>query len=132
MSASPSAPGRTSSEARERLASRVSPRTDAAPAPTALDLRPVEGTAADAELAILAKAIGNPVRVHILRMLARRQGWICGDIVLEFQLAQSTISQHLKVLKAAGLIRGDSEGTHVCYQIEPSALRRLKALVAGL
>src|SRR5688572_13329771 len=71
------------------------------------DLRPVEGPAADDELAMLSKALGHPARVQILRILARKDGCICGDIVDELTLAQSTVSQHLKVLKEAGLIRGD-------------------------
>ncbi len=57
---------------------------------------------------------------------------MCGDIVEELPLAQSTVSQHLEVLKEAGLIRGELEGPRVCYWVEPRTLRRLKALVAGL
>jgi ArsR family transcriptional regulator, arsenate/arsenite/antimonite-responsive transcriptional repressor len=96
------------------------------------DLRPVEGLAADEELAALTKAVGHPARVQILRLLARRESCICGDIVDELPLAQSTVSQHLKVLKGAGLIRGEIDGPRVCYCIEPRALRRLKALVGSL
>ncbi len=103
------------------------------PAPSAApDLRPVEGNVADEELAALAKAIAHPARVKILRILVREAACICGDIVEELPLAQSTVSQHLKVLKEAGLIRGDVDGPRVCYCIEPRALRRLKALVGGL
>ena len=96
------------------------------------DLRPVEGAGADEELATLTKALGHPARVRTLRLLVRRNACICGDIVEELNLAQSTVSQHLKVLKEAGLIRGDVDGPRVCYCIEPRALRRLKALVGGL
>jgi ArsR family transcriptional regulator len=96
------------------------------------DLRPIEGEAADEELASLAKAIGHPARVQILRLLARRNACMCGDIVEELPLAQSTVSQHLKVLRDSGLIRGDVDGPRVCYCIEPRALRRFKALVGGL
>jgi ArsR family transcriptional regulator len=96
------------------------------------DVRPVEGDDADAELAGLAKALGHPARVQIMRLLVRREACICGDIVDELPLAQSTVSQHLKVLKEAGLIRGDIDGPRVCYCVEPRALRRLKALVGGL
>lgn len=96
------------------------------------DLRPVEGPQADEELAALAKAIGHSARVQILRLLARREACICGDIVEELPLAQSTVSQHLKVLKEAGLIRGDIDGPRVCYCVEPRALRRLKALVGSI
>ena len=96
------------------------------------DLRPVEGSAADAELALFAKALGHPARVLILRLLVRKEACICGDIVDELPLAQSTVSQHLKVLKQAGLIRGDIDGPRVCYCIEPRTLRRLKALIGSL
>jgi DNA-binding transcriptional ArsR family regulator len=96
------------------------------------DLRPVEGKEADEELAALAKAIGHPARVQIIRILVRKTTCICGDIVDEIPLAQSTVSQHLKVLKEAGLIRGEVDGLRVCYCIEPRALRRLRALVAGI
>ena len=96
------------------------------------DLRPIEGPEADEELAVLAKAIGHPARVQILRILERRTTCVCGDIVEELPLAQSTVSQHLKVLKDAGLIRGEVDGPRVCYCIEPRVLRRLKALVGAL
>lgn len=102
------------------------------PANEQVDLRPVEGREADDELAGLGKALGHPARVRILRLLTRRSACICGDIVEELELAQSTVSQHLKVLKEAGLIRGDVDGPRVCYCLEPRALRRLKALVGGL
>jgi ArsR family transcriptional regulator len=96
------------------------------------DVRPVEGAEADEELAALAKALGHPARVQIMRLLVRREACICGDIVDELPLAQSTVSQHLKVLKEAGLVRGDIDGPRVCYCVEPRALRRLKALVGSL
>jgi DNA-binding transcriptional ArsR family regulator len=96
------------------------------------DLRPVEGPQADEELALLCKAAGHPARVQILRLLVRRDVCVCGDIVDEIPLAQSTVSQHLKVLKEAGLIRGEIDGPRVCYCVEPRVLRRMKALVASL
>lgn len=102
------------------------------PAEEKPDLRPIEGDAADEELAMLTKALGHPARVKILRILIRRDACVCGDIVDELPLAQSTVSQHLKVLKDAGLIRGEIDGPRVCYCIEPRALRRLKALIGGL
>ena len=97
-----------------------------------LDLRPIEGPEADLEIAALAKAIGHPIRVQIIRLLVQRESCVCGEIVEGLPVAQSTVSQHLKVLKNAGLIRGEIEGTRVGYCIEPRTLRRLKALVAGL
>ena len=95
------------------------------------DLRPVEGPSADEELATLAKALGHPARVQILRLLCRRQTCVCGDIVEEIPLAQSTVSQHLKVLKEAGLIQGIIDGPRVCYCLQPRTLRRLRALVSA-
>ena len=109
------------------------PSTECCPAPNSgTDLRPIEGADADEELAGLAKAIGHPARVQVLRILARRNSCVCGEIVQEIPLSQSTVSQHLKVLKDAGLIRGEVDGPRVCYCIEPRALRRMKALVGGL
>jgi ArsR family transcriptional regulator len=102
------------------------------PAEDGPDLRAVEGPEADEQLAELAKAIGHPARIQILRLLVRKDACICGEIVEELPLAQSTVSQHLKVLKDAGLIRGDVDGPRVCYCVEPRALRRLKALVGSL
>lgn len=87
---------------------------------------------ADEELALLAKALAHPARVRIVRFLLHRNWCTCGHIVDVLLLAQSTVSQHLKVLKDAGLIRGDVEGPRVCYSIERPALRRLRALVGGL
>ena len=108
------------------------PCVPSGPADAGPDLRPVEGDEADEELAALAKALGHPARVQIMRMLVRRDACICGDIVDELPLAQSTVSQHLKVLKDAGLVKGEIDGPRVCYCVEPRTLRRLKALVGSL
>ena len=96
------------------------------------DLRPIQGPEADEELAILTKALGSPVRVQIMRLILERNSCVCGEIVDEIPLAQSTVSQHLKVLKEAGLLQGDVEGVNVCYCVDQKVLKRLKALVAGL
>jgi ArsR family transcriptional regulator len=72
-------------------------------------------------LARYAKALSHPARVAILQLLLRRQACICGDIVEELPLSQSTVSQHLKELKNAGLIKGDIEGASVCYCIDTQA-----------
>ena len=102
------------------------------PPNTELDLRPVEGEHADAELARLAKALGHPARVKILRMLARHEGCVCSELVEGLDLAQSTVSQHLKVLKDAELIHGEISGPRICYCIQPHTLRRLRALIVCL
>jgi ArsR family transcriptional regulator len=90
------------------------------------------GTEADASLALLAKAVGHPVRAGIVRQLARQDGCLYGDLTERLPLAKSTVSQHLKVLREAGLIRGEVDGPRVCYCIDPVGLQRLKLLVAAL
>jgi DNA-binding transcriptional ArsR family regulator len=99
----------------------------AAPPEQEPDLRPVEGAEADEELAVLAKALGHPARVQIIRLLVRRDACICGDIVEKLPLAQSTVSQHLKVLKEAGLVVDRAEGTRRFYQANPAALEALRS-----
>ncbi|MGE0354002.1 MAG: ArsR/SmtB family transcription factor [Gemmatimonadales bacterium] len=101
-------------------------------APAGPDRRPVDGPRADRELAALAKALGHPARVRIVRLLARRSSCQCGEIVGEMDLAQSTVSQHLKILKQAGIIQGEIDGPRVCYWLNPRSLRRLRTLLAGL
>jgi DNA-binding transcriptional ArsR family regulator len=73
------------------------------------------------ELATLSKALGHPARIAILQFLAQRKVCVCGDIVDELPLSQSTVSQHLKELKNAGLVKGDIEGPSVCYCIDEVA-----------
>ena len=70
--------------------------------------------------------------MQILRLLTNRVSCVCGEIVDQLPLAQSTVSQHLKVLKDAGLIRGEIDGPRICYCLEPRTLRRLRALIGGL
>ena len=84
------------------------------------------------ELATLAKALGHPVRVRILRLLLSRDSCYCGELVDELPLAQATVSQHLKVLRDAGLIQGEIEGPRVCYCARPDALTRLAGLLDRL
>lgn len=74
-------------------------------------------------LARYAKALGHPARISILKFLIKKQVCICGDIVDELPLSQSTISQHLKELKNSGLIKGDIEGATVCYCIDEKEWR---------
>lgn len=105
---------------------------DCPPESESPDLRPVEGDEADGDLARLAKAVGHPARVKILRLLEHRGRCVCGEIVDELPLAQSTVSQHLRSLKEAGLVRGEVDGPRVCYCVSARELRRLKALMAAL
>lgn len=80
-------------------------------------------------LADLAKALGHPARIAILEFLARSNSCMCGDIVDELPLSQSTVSQHLRELKNVGLIKGDIEGTRVCYCIDNRVLEQARRLM---
>ncbi len=84
------------------------------------------------EFAKLAWAMAHPARMQILRLLIGREACVCGEIVDCLPLAQSTVSQHLKILKESGLIQGEVDGPKVCYCINQKQLERLKTLVAGL
>lgn len=89
-------------------------------------------TAFDEELAAMARALSHPARVAIVRHLAEAGTCICGQIVEVMPLAQATVSQHLKVLKEAGLVQGEVDGPRTCYCVAPDGLKRFKALVAAL
>jgi DNA-binding transcriptional ArsR family regulator len=78
------------------------------------------------QLAMLAKALGHPARVAILEYLLKVNKCICGDIVNELPLAQPTVSQHLKELKLAGLIKGNVEGNAICYCINENTFQILQ------
>ena len=92
----------------------------------------VKPSQADEELAGLAWAVAHPARVRILRILLAKNGCVCGELVEVLPLAQSTVSQHLKVMKEAGLIQGEIDGPKVCYCVRPDGLKKLKELVGGL
>ncbi len=93
---------------------------------------PQAPTIRDRELALFAKAIAHPARVAILRGLLERGGCVCGEIVNTLPLSQATVSQHLKVMKEAGLLSGEVDGPRVCYCPEPRTIARLKFLVGEL
>ena len=78
------------------------------------------------QLATIAKALGHPARVAIIEYLLNVDTCICGDIVNELPLAQATVSQHLKELKNAGLIKGSIEGNAICYCIDENTFEILK------
>ncbi len=86
----------------------------------------------DQRLVKIFHALAHPARIRILRILGQRQRCICGEVVDELPLSQSTVSQHLKVLKDAGLIVGEVEGPAVCYCLAPGALAALHEAVAKL
>lgn len=81
------------------------------------------------QIAIFAKAFGHPARVAILQRLFKMNTCFCGDLVDEIGLAQPTISQHLKELKALGLIKGNVEGTSVCYCIDTDSWTKMKEII---
>ena len=83
-------------------------------------------------IATLTKALGHPARIAIIEYLAKVDTCICGDIVNELPLAQPTVSQHLKELKNAGLIKGEVEGNSICYCIDEKAVSRLQAYFDGI
>ena len=89
-------------------------------------------TAAEQEIAAIAKALGHPARVAILQLLAQRQACVCGELVLELPISQSTVSQHLKELKAAGLVQGEVDGPRVCYCIDRMGWDRARQLLGNL
>jgi DNA-binding transcriptional ArsR family regulator len=83
----------------------------------------------DNKIAKIAKALAHPARIAILNLLAKRSACICGDIVDEIPLSQSTVSQHLKELKAAGLITGEIEGAKVCYCIDAKEWKAAQSML---
>lgn len=79
------------------------------------------------KLAILSKALGHPARIAIIEYLLKSDTCICSDIVAELPLAQATVSQHLKELKNAGLIKGNIEGNSICYCVNKETFIDVKA-----
>lgn len=86
----------------------------------------------DEALAVAAKAVGHPARVRILRLLAERQACVTGDLMAEMPLSQSTIYEHLRILRQAGLIQGEIDGPRVSYCLDLAGLAAFKQAVSGL
>ena len=84
------------------------------------------------QIAAVAKALAHPARVRIIEFLLSRPGCIGGDIVHEVGLAQSTVSEHLRILKASGLVVGTIERPRICYSLDPSVLAPLHALIGRI
>lgn len=82
--------------------------------------------------AAVCKALGHPTRLKIIHYLKTIDRCVCGEIVNILPLAQSTVSQHLKILKAAGLIKGDVEGPRTCYCLDTDKIEQFKRMVSGL
>jgi DNA-binding transcriptional ArsR family regulator len=91
-----------------------------------------EFTKAQNDLASLTKALGHPARIAIIQYLIKTKSCVCGDIVDELPLSQSTVSQHLKELKRAGLIKGDIDGLSVCYCIDQKVWNKAAKIVNEL
>lgn len=90
-----------------------------------IELKPKEFTDSQIEMATIAKALGHPARIAIIEYLLSVDTCICGDIVDQLPLAQPTVSQHLKALKNAGLIKGNIEGNTICYCVDKTNLEKL-------
>lgn len=89
-------------------------------------MKTIDTTASEAKTVAMLRAIAHPARFRIVKLLAQRQACVCGDLVDELPLAQSTVSEHLKVLKDAGIVRGTIDGPNTCYCLEPEAIDWLK------
>lgn len=83
------------------------------------------------QVAIVAKALGHPARLNIVRLLLEKQSCIGCDFVDQMDLAQSTVSEHLRILKAAGIITGEIERPRVCYSLNRNALQQLQSFLAA-
>lgn len=90
------------------------------------------GELADQELALLCKALAHPARIRLLRLLIVRKSCVCGELVDAMPLSQSTVSEHLRILKQAGLIQSEVDGSRVFYCVNLALLERLKKLIALL
>ncbi len=84
------------------------------------------------EMAKVCKALGHPVRLNILHLLANQDEYYCGDIVSLVGMAQSTVSHHLKILKDSGLVETEERGTFVCYRVQREKLSELSAFLLSL
>ena len=84
------------------------------------------------EMATLFKALSHPARIAIIQVLLKKQSCVCGDIVDELPISQSTVSQHLKELKEVGLIKGEIEGTSVCYCLDEKEWSKASSLIVKM
>lgn len=98
----------------------------------ALEVRGPVDVPDDDTLATMAKAVAHPARIAILRLLAHHQTCVTGDVVAELPLTQSTVSEHLRILREAGLVRGEIEGPRTRYCVNANGLAALHAGVAAL
>lgn len=101
-------------------------------APATLAAAPLDDAAADEQIAAFAKALSHPIRVRILRMLAKQEARMCSHIVDELPLSQSTVSEHLRILRQAGLVCAREDGPRVGYCLEASVLERMRKLLESI
>jgi ArsR family transcriptional regulator len=95
-------------------------------------IQPTVNSPEQEEFALLARALGHPHRIAILRFLLRQDACFCGEIVDVLPVAQSTVSQHVKKLKQAGWIEGEIDGPRVCYCVKFDTLERFRSLLSKL
>jgi DNA-binding transcriptional ArsR family regulator len=88
-------------------------------------MKTLEQTANEARAVVMLRALANPARFRIVQILAARDACVCGEIVDDLPLAQSTVSEHLKVLKDAGIVHGTIEGPNTCYCLDPTGMQFL-------
>ncbi len=100
--------------------------------PLELAVNPADEPLDDETLALMCKALSHPARVKILQYLRQVDRCICGELVQILPLAQSTVSQHLKCLKQAGLIGGEVDGPAVCYCVDNHILEKFKTAISRL
>jgi len=96
-------------------------------------MKTIDRTTTDEARAVrLFRALANPARYRIVELLAARNECIVGDLVDELPLAQSSVSEHLKVLKDAGIVQGTVDGPNRCYCLDPDALAFLRGVLGGI
>jgi len=92
----------------------------------------IDYTKMELDIAKYAKALAHPARIAIIQLLLKKQSCVCGDIVDELPISQSTVSQHLKELKEVGLIKGEIEGTSVCYCLDEKEWSKANSLIVKM
>lgn len=95
-------------------------------------MKTLEQSVDEGRAVAMLRALANPARFRIVQTLAARNACVCGELVGDLPLAQSTVSEHLKVLSDAGIVRGTVEGPNTCYCLDPDALRFLAGTFAAL
>ncbi|HTE87057.1 MAG TPA: metalloregulator ArsR/SmtB family transcription factor [Dehalococcoidia bacterium] len=95
-------------------------------------MKSLEQTLDEARAVTMLRALANPARFRIVQILAARKACVCGELAGDLPLAQSTVSEHLKVLKDSGIVQGTIDGPNTCYCLDPDSLRFLSAIIGTL